>query len=58
MCKIHCTELLFDAVFKCMQVVGVNSVDKKLSSSSPEELVGEREFSFGSDNCDHVPSLG
>jgi nitroalkane oxidase len=29
MCKIHCTELLFDAVFKCMQVVGVNSVDKK-----------------------------
>src|SRR6266498_4589941 len=28
MCKIHCTELLFDAVFKCMQVVGVNSVDK------------------------------
>jgi acyl-CoA dehydrogenase len=29
MCKIHCTELLFDAVFKCMQVVGVNSVDKR-----------------------------
>jgi hypothetical protein len=29
MCKIHCTELLFDAVFKCMQVVGVNSVDRK-----------------------------
>jgi alkylation response protein AidB-like acyl-CoA dehydrogenase len=29
MCKIHCTELLFDAVFKCMQVVGVNSVDKQ-----------------------------
>jgi alkylation response protein AidB-like acyl-CoA dehydrogenase len=29
MCKIQCTELLFDAVYKCMQVVGVNSVDKK-----------------------------
>jgi nitroalkane oxidase len=29
MVKIHCTELLFDAVFKCMQVVGVNSVDKQ-----------------------------
>ena len=28
MCKIQCTELLFDAVFKCMQVVGVNAVDK------------------------------
>src|ERR687897_815393 len=28
MCKIHCTELLFDAVYKCMQVVGVNSVDR------------------------------
>ena len=27
MCKMHCTELLFDAVYKCMQVVGVNSVD-------------------------------
>jgi acyl-CoA dehydrogenase len=29
MCKIQCTEVLFDAVFKCMQVVGVNAVDKK-----------------------------
>jgi acyl-CoA dehydrogenase len=29
MCKILCTELLFDAVYKCMQVVGVNSADKK-----------------------------
>lgn len=29
MCKVHCTELLFDAVYKCMQVVGVNSVDKQ-----------------------------
>lgn len=29
MCKIHCTELLFDSVYKCMQVVGVNSVDKQ-----------------------------
>jgi hypothetical protein len=28
MCKVHCTELLFDAVFKCMQVVGVNSVGR------------------------------
>jgi acyl-CoA dehydrogenase len=28
MCKIHCTEMLFDAVYKCMQVVGVNSADK------------------------------
>jgi len=27
--KIQCTELLFDAVFKCMQVVGVNSVDRR-----------------------------
>jgi alkylation response protein AidB-like acyl-CoA dehydrogenase len=30
MCKIHCTELLFDAVYKCMQVVGVNSADKQM----------------------------
>jgi nitroalkane oxidase len=29
MCKIHCTEMLFDAVYKCMQVVGVNAVDKQ-----------------------------
>ena len=29
MCKIHCTEMMFDCVYKCMQVVGVNSVDKK-----------------------------
>jgi acyl-CoA dehydrogenase len=29
MSKILCTELLFDAVYKCMQVVGVNSADKK-----------------------------
>jgi acyl-CoA dehydrogenase len=29
MCKVHCTELLFDAVYKCMQVVGVNSVDRQ-----------------------------
>jgi acyl-CoA dehydrogenase len=28
MCKIHCTEMMFDAVYKCMQVVGVNSADK------------------------------
>jgi acyl-CoA dehydrogenase len=28
MCKIHCTELMFDSVYKCMQVVGVNSADK------------------------------
>lgn len=27
MCKVHCTELLFDSVYKCMQVVGVNSID-------------------------------
>jgi alkylation response protein AidB-like acyl-CoA dehydrogenase len=29
MCKVHCTELLFDAVYKCLQVVGVNSVDRQ-----------------------------
>jgi nitroalkane oxidase len=29
MCKVHCTEMLFDCVYKCMQVVGVNAVDKK-----------------------------
>jgi len=29
MCKVHCTEMLFDCVYKCLQVVGVNSVDKK-----------------------------
>ena len=29
MCKIHCTEMLFDCVYKCMQVVGVNSMDRK-----------------------------
>ena len=34
MCKIHCTELLFDAVYKCMQVVGVNSVDSSTRSRS------------------------
>ncbi|HET9899095.1 MAG TPA: acyl-CoA dehydrogenase family protein [Streptosporangiaceae bacterium] len=28
MCKILSTELLFDATYKCMQVVGVNSADK------------------------------
>ena len=27
--KILCTELMMDCVYKCMQVVGVNSVDKK-----------------------------
>jgi alkylation response protein AidB-like acyl-CoA dehydrogenase len=27
--KILCTEMLFDCVYKCMQVVGVNSLDKK-----------------------------
>jgi acyl-CoA dehydrogenase len=31
MCKIHCTEMLFDCVYKCMQVVGVNSMDRKHS---------------------------
>ena len=29
MCKTHCTELMFDSVYKCMQVVGVNSADKQ-----------------------------
>src|SRR4051795_1104378 len=29
MCKIQCTELMFDSVYKCMQVVGVNSVDRQ-----------------------------
>ena len=29
MCKVHCTEMLFGAVYKCMQVVGVNAVDKQ-----------------------------
>ena len=33
MCKIHCTEMLFDCVYKCMQVVGVNAVDRKHSST-------------------------
>jgi len=27
--KTFCTELLFDAVYKCLQVVGVNSADRK-----------------------------
>jgi alkylation response protein AidB-like acyl-CoA dehydrogenase len=27
--KVFCTETLFDAVYKCLQVVGVNSADKK-----------------------------
>ena len=27
--KILCTEMMMDCVYKCMQVVGVNSVDKK-----------------------------
>jgi acyl-CoA dehydrogenase len=30
MCKTFVTELMFDCVYKCMQVVGVNSVDLKL----------------------------
>jgi acyl-CoA dehydrogenase len=29
--KVLCTEMLFDCVYKCMQVVGVNSLDKKYS---------------------------
>jgi nitroalkane oxidase len=29
MVKIHCTEMLFDCVYKCMQVVGVNALDRK-----------------------------
>ncbi len=29
MCKIQCTEMMLDAVYKCMQVVGVNSLDKQ-----------------------------
>jgi acyl-CoA dehydrogenase len=29
MCKVHCTELMFDTVYKCMQVVGVNSYSKE-----------------------------
>jgi nitroalkane oxidase len=29
MCKIHCSELMFDTVYKCMQVVGVNSYDRQ-----------------------------
>jgi alkylation response protein AidB-like acyl-CoA dehydrogenase len=29
MCKIQCTEMLFDCVYKCMQVVGVNSLDRQ-----------------------------
>jgi acyl-CoA dehydrogenase len=29
MVKIHCTEMLFDCVYKCMQVVGVNSMDTR-----------------------------
>ena len=31
MYKTYCTEILFDCVYKCMQVVGVNSADKKHS---------------------------
>ena len=27
--KIFCTEMMMDCVYKCMQVVGVNSVDKQ-----------------------------
>jgi hypothetical protein len=27
--KVFCTETLFDAVYKCLQVVGVNSADHK-----------------------------
>lgn len=29
MCKIQCTEMLLDCVYKCMQVVGVNSLDRR-----------------------------
>jgi alkylation response protein AidB-like acyl-CoA dehydrogenase len=29
MSKIFCGELMFDTVFKCMQVMGVNAVDKR-----------------------------
>lgn len=31
MCKTFCTELLFDSVYKCMQVVGVNAADRQRS---------------------------
>jgi acyl-CoA dehydrogenase len=29
MCKTFCSELMFDTVYKCMQVVGVNATDKR-----------------------------
>jgi nitroalkane oxidase len=29
MCKVHCTEMMLDCVYKCMQAVGVNSLDLK-----------------------------
>jgi nitroalkane oxidase len=29
MCKIQCTEMMLDCVYKCMQVVGVNSLDRQ-----------------------------
>ena len=34
MCKIQCTEILFDCVYKCMQVVGVNSSTRSTRSRS------------------------
>jgi Acyl-CoA dehydrogenase, C-terminal domain len=30
MCKSFVTETMFDCVYKCMQVVGTNSADRKL----------------------------
>ena len=29
MCKVQCTEMMLDCVYKCMQVVGVNSLDRQ-----------------------------
>lgn len=29
MCKTYCTETMLESVYKCMQIVGVNSMDKK-----------------------------
>ena len=34
MCKIHCTEMLFDCVYKCMQVVGVTPSTASTSSTA------------------------
>ena len=50
MCKVHCTELLFDAVFRCMQVVGVDRTH--LFEKYPREATIRPRYACPRDGCD------